>query len=581
MNLFTKWGEELDRQCPLSEYPRPQLVREHWQCLNGVWQFHIADGEDIPCQFESEILVPFSPETVLSGVERQLLPSQSAWYRRIARFDMPKEGQRLLLHFDAVDQECTVFINGAQVAQHSGGYWGFTVDITDYIVSGDNAISLKVTDASDTGDEAYGKQKLNRGGIWYTSQSGIWQTVWCELVPTTYIESLKITPNYDNGTVHFKINSRRLQNGVVTVYDGDTEVCVGNIKMDEATLAIPSFKSWTPQNPFLYNVLISYGHDTVQTYFGMRSFTRMQGKNGKQCLALNGEPIYHNGLLDQGYWSDGMYTPPSDAAMIYDIETIKGMGFNMLRKHIKIEPLRWYYHCDRLGVLVWQDFVSGGGPYSKLYTQYAPFAGIHFNDTKYKAFGRASAKGRENYNRDMHRTIDLLYNTVSLALWVPFNEGWGQFDAAIIAHDIAKADPTRLIDHASGYHDQGKGDLHSYHVYYKRFSYKKDKHERALALTEFGGFSIAEKGHLTSTKLFGYKIFKSKEKLHKALRRLFRRDVIRHIKKGLCATVYTQVSDVEDEINGVFTYDRKVIKLDVSVIRELNNDIYNEFENNY
>lgn len=575
--LLTQWGENLDKKCPLSEYPRPTMQRENWQCLNGVWEYAFTNSEK-PTKFYGEIIVPFSPESALSGVNRQLLPRQTLWYKRIVRFDeSPYENGRLILHFGAVDQSCEVFLNDVKVATHVGGYWPFYADITDVIQPPNNTITISVTDLSDTSNEAYGKQKLSRGGIWYTGQSGIWQTVWCEWVPQNYIQNLKITPLYNESAVLVEVTAAKPYAGKVQVLDENNIVASANLENGKAKIFIENAKSWSPQTPFLYSLCVFHGEDKVQSYFGMRLFSMGVGKNGKPCMMLNGKPVFHNGLLDQGYWSDGMYTPPSDEAMIWEIKNIKNMGFNMLRKHIKIEPLRWYYHCDRLGMIVWQDFVSGGGPYKNFYTQYAPFIGLHFKDNKYSRFGRENDYGREAFVRDMHRTVDLLYNTVSLALWVPFNEGWGQFDAKIIAKELQKIDNTRLIDHASGYHDQGVGDLHSYHVYYKPFLHKKDKHCRALALTEFGGYSLPTVGHMTSETLFGYKVFKTENDLATAIKALFDRDVTSHIKKGLCATVYTQVSDVEDEINGVFTYDRKKTKINPEVLQKINSEIYTEF----
>ena len=302
----------------------------------------------------------------------------------------------------------------------------------------------------------------------------------------------------------------------------------------------------------------------------------------KEWQCLNGAPIFHHGLLDQGYWSDGMYTPPSDEAMIWEIKKLKDMGFNMLRKHIKIEPLRWYYHCDRLGMLVWQDFVSGGGPYKPLVVQYAPWLGFNFNDTKnrYALHGRKSEKGRNIFLRDAERTIDLLYNTVSLSVWVPFNEGWGQFEAASMAEYVHKKDPTRLIDHASGYFDQGAGDFHSYHIYFKSFRPKPDPLNRILALTEFGGFSLAVNGHTSSDILYGYKIFKDRQSLNDGIRNLYETDVYPAMKKGLSASIYTQVSDVEDEVNGIFTYDRKETKLDMDLSLQIAETLHELFKKN-
>lgn len=362
---------------------------------------------------------------------------------------------------------------------------------------------------------------------------------------------------------------------------GKKAVAEGLFQNNRALVKMPDdFKSWSPESPFLYDLEVKAGKDSIRSYFGMREFGIIKGKAG-HVLSLNGKPIFHHGLLDQGYWSDGMYTPPSDEAMIWEIKTLKSMGFNMLRKHIKIEPLRWYYHCDKIGMLVWQDFVSGGGPYKDFVVKYAPWLGFNFKDGKsrYALHGRKSETGRKNFMRDAERTIDLLYGITSLAVWVPFNEGWGQFDAASAAALVRKKDAARLIDHASGYFDQGAGDFHSYHIYYKAFKPKKDKRGRVLALTEFGGFSLPVQKHMSSDILFGYKMFKTKEELNEAVWKLYIKDVFPAIEKGLSASIYTQVSDVEDEINGIFTYDRKEIKFDEALglkITKTLNEIFKE-----
>lgn len=576
--LLTEWGEKLDRACPLPEYPRPQMRRTQWQCLNGVWEWAIRGGnEPGPVAYDGEIIVPFSPESRLSGVGRQLLPGQTLWYRRALRLEAAGPLENLLLHFGAVDQRCVVYVNGEEAGRHEGGYWPFALDITACAKPGINTIEVKVTDDSDTGTEAYGKQKLRRGGIWYTAQSGIWQTVWCERVPRERILSLRITPKWRVGSVLFALQFSGPQPVTVQVLDGERVAAQGDAADGQLLLSIPDFKSWSPESPFLYDVKITAGEDVVYSYFGMREFGIAPDSRGRPRLTLNGEAVFHSGLLDQGYWSDGMYTPPSDEAMMWELARVKSMGFNMLRKHIKIEPLRWYYHCDRLGLLVWQDFVSGGGPYNPLVTQVLPFLGVRLRDGRYRRFGRQNEAGRQVFARDMHATVELLYNVVSLAVWVPFNEGWGQFDAAETTRRLRTLDDTRPIDHASGWHDQGAGDFASRHVYYRGFAPGKDTKGRVLALTEFGGYSLPSEGHMASAKLFGYKIYQSRSELEQALFVLYEKDVLRHIPAGLAAAVYTQVSDVEDEINGLFTCDRKQTKIDKDKMLAMNNRLYAAF----
>ncbi len=587
--LYTPWGETVDHGCPHAEYPRPQLERARWQCLNGPWQYAILpEGDEAePESWDGEILVPFSPECLLSGVLRQLLPGQRLWYRRSLRFEpMPGPNERLVLHFGAVDQRCTVHCNGLVAGSHAGGYWPFSFDITGLAREGENVIAVSVADDSDAGDEAWGKQKLNRGKIWYTGQSGIWQTVWCEVVPSRRVEALRITPCFGEAAVRVEVEAGFEgpdtfdgAEGLVRVLDGGEEVARAGLSGGEALISLPGFKPWTPDSPFLYDLEVSLESDVVKSYFGMREFGVLAGADGLPRLALNGKPFFHHGLLDQGYWSDGMYTPPSDEAMAWEIAELKSFGFNMLRKHIKIEPLRWYYHCDRLGMLVWQDFVSGGGPYSDSSTRYAPFVGIRMGDGpgRYALHGRASAEGRENFLRDARRTMDLLYNIVSLAVWVPFNEGWGQFGAAQMAKTVREADPTRQVDHASGWMDEGAGDFASYHIYFKRFRPKRDALGRVLALTEFGGYSLPCEGHMTTQKPYGYKMFSGKKALASAISALYRRDVLPAMKKGLSAAIYTQVSDVEDEVNGIFTADRRVTKLGKGRMRALAKLLHGSF----
>lgn len=572
-DLYTRWGAKLDRACPLDEYPRPQLRRNDWLCLNGVWQYAIrASGEPEPETYDGDIVVPFSPESLLSGVKRQLNPGETLWYKRSMWFESAK-GERLLLHFGAVDQRCAVYINGKEAGAHSGGYWPFYFDITELIREGDNMLTIKVTDDSDAGVEAYGKQKLDRGGIWYTAQSGVWQTVWAEYVPRRYISDIQITPDCKNAAVEFRIafgGGEETPEYRIEIFEDGLPVSEGSFKEPAARLPMGAFKYWSPDDPFLYKVKITAGEDTVKSYFGMREFDAVRDELGRLRFMLNGKPLFQSGLLDQGYWSDGLYTAPGDDAMVWEISELKKLGFNMLRKHIKIEPLRWYYHCDRLGMLVWQDFVSGGGPYKPLMTQVLPFANIRLSDKYLRLFGRRDKEGRAVYLRDMARTVKLLQNVVSIAVWVPFNEGWGQFDALRISRTLKNMDSSRLVDHASGWHDQGGGDFASRHIYYKTYRMRRDKGGRIQALSEFGGYSCPSEGHMASGALFGYRMYKDADELTQAFERLYTREVLPAVNEGLAAAVYTQVSDVEDEINGVFTYDREVLKLREETVRRVN-----------
>ncbi len=556
--MLTPWGEKLDRCNVLTEYPRPQMVRGGYVNLNGEWDYAFTVEGAEPDEWDGKILVPFSPECELSGVGRILRPGEYLWYHR--EFTLPEHKGRVILHFGAVDQICTVYLNNVEICSHVGGYLPFECDITEVLCEV-NRLVVCVMDDSDTGYYSRGKQKFKRGGIWYTPQSGIWQTVWCECVPETYIRNLRITPDFDNASV--EISAETVGNSpAAAIFDGKEYPL-------PAVIPVPDFEPWTPDNPKLYNFSVVCGEDKVESYFAMRKFSVETDEKGVKRLSLNGAPFFHSGMLDQGYWSDGMYTAPSDEAMIFDIQTAKDMGFNMLRKHIKVEPLRWYYHCDRLGMLVWQDMINGGGQYSPAIVSAPLVTGIHLKDNHYRLFARNDAEGRVQYELELRQMIKHLYNCPCIAMWVPFNEGWGQFDSARICEVIRKLDSTRTVDHASGWHDQGIGDIKSLHVYFRKYVFKPDKAGRAVLLTEFGGYNYYCEGHCFGNRDFGYKKLKSIEALTEDLRKLYAEQIKPAYEKGLAAAVYTQVSDVEDEVNGLITYDRRVVKIKPEIMREI------------
>lgn len=572
--ILTRWGKTLDKQHPLPEYPRPQLVRPHWLNLNGPWDYAITPTEDLPKVWDGTIIVPFAPETILSGAARGPNATETLWYHRT--FVVPDEwaGMNVILHFGAVDQYCTVWVNENEVGSHSGGYTPFAFDVTPSLAraGANNTIYVAVHDPTQQGIQGYGKQNAKRGGIWYTPTSGIWQTVWIEAVPERHVASLRITPLFDESKVKVDVVPSKGSPAGGSVIVSARGVAAQNGTLDDkgsCVLDMYNFTAWTPDTPFLYDLNVTIGNDTVQSYFGMRKFSKVE-KDGFVVLALNNKPLFHNGLLDQGYWSDGMYTPPHDDAMVYDIQTMKRLGYNVLRKHIKIEPMRWYYHCDRIGMMVWQDMVNGGSDYKNTVIQVLPYLGIMLDDTHYSWFGRENADGRNAYEVELRETISALYNCPCIAMWVPFNEGWGQFDSLRIEKLVRSLDSTRLVDHASGWHDQGGGDLLSRHIYFKPV-WLKDAGARALAITEFGGYSLEIAGHMVSDKTFGYKYYKNSSELFAAYKKLYEESVIPNIAAhGLSATIYTQVSDVEDEVNGLMTYDREIIKMNEDDLRELN-----------
>lgn len=565
--LMTPWGEHLDENCILTEYPRPQMRRDSYLNLNGRWEYAITDSDELPRRWDGTILVPFSPEGALSGVGRSLQPGQTLWYRReviLPQGFIPADG-RLLLHFGAVDQEAAVYWNGRLLGRHMGGYNAFTLDATDAL-GPRNSLVVRVHDDTDASFHSRGKQKTRRGGIWYTPQSGIWQTVWMEAVPRHYIESLRIVPLFDQSAVEVMVRCSQPLQCEATV-DGRT---VPFTSGEPARIPMPDFRAWSPEDPYLYDLSVTLGEDRVESYFGMRKVEVRADRGGVKRLFLNGEPYFQSGLLDQGYWPDGLYTAPSDEALIYDIQTAKAMGFNLLRKHIKVEPMRWYYHCDRLGMLVWQDMPSGGGKYRFSTITLPLVTGIHRRDNHYRAFARASSQGRGEYMDELEEMVGQLFNAPSVVLWVPFNEGWGQFDSTLVMERLRALDPTRPVDPASGWHDQGAGELRSLHVYFKPFRFRRDRRGRALALSEFGGYNLRVDGHCFNQKDYGYRRLPDAAALWRDFSRLYEREVLPAVPRGLCASVYTQLSDVEDELNGLMTYDRRVVKLDADEVRELN-----------
>lgn len=559
--MLTELGEKIDKNCPLAEYPRPQFVRNSYINLNGCWKCEFSKSSELPSNFKTDITVPFSPETPLSGVGRVLEPTEYLHYEK--RFDIPSDFNkgRVFIHFGAVDQIADVYLNGVHIGSHSGGYTPFSFEITDNIKEGENRLNVTVRDFSDTKQYSRGKQKFNRGGIWYSPQSGIWQTVWLESTPKEYLHSVKITPDFDNEQVRFEFEADA--EVLVSVYDGDMLIA----ETAEKVVRIPNFKPWSPESPFLYNVVFSCGKDRVRSYFGMRKFSVGKDENGMPRLFLNNKPYFHNGLLDQGYYPDGFLTPPSNEAMEYDVKTVKKMGFNMLRKHIKIEPLLWYHYCDVNGILVWQDMVNGGGKYG-LEVSVLPFIGVNLDDTNYKTFKRTDASQRESYYKELREMLDALYNCPCIAVWVPFNEGWGQFDSAKAYKFIKEFDKTRVVDSTSGWHDRGVTDVISKHIYFTPIKVKAGA--KPYVLSEFGGFSHRVNGHTFNNKMFGYKIYNSPESLAKAYKKTFEKVIIPQISKGLSATVYTQLTDVEDELNGLLTYDRKVVKIPVDILKKIN-----------
>ena len=576
--LTTIWTEQADdgpQAVPLPEYPRPQLRRPDWTCLNGWWDYGICPsgeaGKASKGPADGQILVPFSPETRRSGVGRTLQPGETLWYRRTINDLQLPEGSRLLLNFGAVDERCAVYWNGQKVGAHRNGYLSFRFDVTQFVKPGANKLKVYVRDDTDEGNECRGKQTLEPGGMYYHAQSGIWQTVWLETVPECYLKDLKITPKVEEEAVDLELsfagecgqtdNVRQVRISVGG-FEGETEDTLTFPLEHHMKVRIPvrEPRLWSPEHPELYQLRIEAGEDLVDSYFAMRSFGTGEDEEGRMRLLLNGRPYFFNGILDQGYWPESLMTPPSDEALIYDIEQMKALGFNMLRKHVKIEPARWYYHCDRLGMVVWQDMVNGGGPVPKLLETYLPTvipaAGKILRDDHYKLLKREDEAARKRFEKDLVRMVRQLYNCPCIGLWVPFNEGWGQFDALRLTDLIWKEDPARPVDHASGWFDQGGGDIRSVHNYFRPLAVERDS--RAFVISEYGGTNCQIAEHSMSEEVYGYHNVTAEE-FPQAFADTMNK--IRSLEAdGLCGAVYTQVSDIEEETNGLLTYDRKVRK---------------------
>lgn len=590
--LMTRWAGEVDPGKVLPEYPRPQMVRDNWINLNGLWDYAIRPkNENEVTTYEGQILVPFPIESALSGVKRSLLQDERLWYKRT--FFIPDEwkGQNILLHFGAVDWKTEVRINRHPVGEHTGGYYPFTFEISQYLSDGENEIVVAVWDPTDTFGQERGKQKLNPEGLFYTPISGIWQTVWLEPVPKNYITWFRLTPDIDSGELSVAIQADNNENSEfeAIVYAERERIVSGKTKANDILkLKISNPRLWSPDSPFLYDIairLVNNNHpvDEIRSYFGMRKFSiGRDPADGKKRLFLNNEPLFQNGVLDQGYWPDGLYTAPTDEALAFDIGVAKKLGFNMIRKHIKVEPARWYYHCDRLGLIVWQDMINGGAGMNILHNVIIPNLtdGIKIKDNKYRRFGRNEMVNRENYRKELKEMIDSLYNVPSIGMWVPFNEAWGQFAAGEIAEWVGKYDSTRCVDHASGWYDQGIGEIKSVHRYIFKLKMPRGIKGRTVVISEYGGYSLLEKGHVwREDKEIGYKKFTTKDQLTAAYQTLINDQLKPLIPKGVSAVVYTQLTDVETEINGLLTYDREIIKTDMDLVNQLNRSCTSSLNN--
>ena len=565
--LMTQWATQVSPEKVHNEYPRPQMVRKNWQNLNGLWDYVIVPKDrQQPDTFDGQILVPFPVESALSGVMKPVGEENRLWYKRT--FEIPRkwDGQRVLLHFGAVDWETTVWINGTQVGTHRGGYDPFSFDITDALNdAGQQEVVLSVWDPTNTGTQPRGKQVKKPGGIWYTAVTGIWQTAWAEPVPEAYIKWIKIVPDIDSKSVRITAACTDPAGCSVEIEARDgwfTKAKNKGMAGEEIVLNISKPKFWSPDSPFLYDLKVTLKDgkgkkvDAVSSYFGMRKIEVRKDEKGINRLFLNNKSLFQFGPLDQGWWPDGLYTAPTDDALKYDIEVLKKLGCNMLRKHVKIEPDRLYYWCDKLGLMVWQDMPSGD-----------KYIGGRDTDIQ------RSPESARQFEAELKAMITTFYNHPSIIMWVPYNEGWGQWDTSRIVDLIKKLDPTRLANNASGWSDRGVGDVHDIHSYPGPAAPPTEK-KRAAVLGEFGGLGLPVKEHTwQDEKNWGYRSFETREALTDAYVALI--DNLRSlIREGLCAAVYTQTTDVEIECNGWMTYDRAMIKMDAKKAATANKRLY-------
>ena len=604
--LWTPWGEKIrdglvddglagegPRGAACQGHPRPQFARGEWTSLNGWWECAFVPAPDAARAWRGAmppadaawrpIRVPFSPEAPLSGVGRRLAPDELLWYRLDATLPVPTARERLVLHLDAVDWACVLYVNGARAGEHTGGYLPFSCDVTDLLIPGKNRLELCVFDPSDTGVQPRGKQRLARGGIWYTAQSGIWRDAWCEVVPRERLLDLDVRTVPEEGRALLRASvlasgerpmelvARLLDEGVEVARAGAMVVTAGESEV-ELALEVGEAHLWRPDDPHLYDLELAFGSDRVTSYVGFRSVEVRPDARGVQRVHLNGSPIFLRGVLDQGYWPDGLMTPPSERALASDICAARGLGFNLLRMHLKVESARFYALCDRMGMLVWQDMVSGGGPLSPWHSSYKPtllrasWGGR--TDEGPRAWRQLSA-GDGAYRREWRDTcagtVRALRSHPCVVGWTLFNEGWGQFDARAATRAVRELDPTRPIDATSGWYDRCCGDFLSVHNYFRPLEVWPDRARpaRAFVISEFGGVSWAVPGHVSLSTSYGYEAAAGRDEFSREVRDLLARaDELEA--EGLAGFVYTQLTDVEEETNGLVTYDRRVNKLTAS-----------------
>lgn len=571
--LKTEWAEKMDVKNVLPEYPRPIMERADWANLNGLWEYAIKPvGESEPGKFDGQILVPFAVESSLSGVQKNLGRDNELWYKRTFTVPAAWKNKKVLLHFGAVDWKTEVFVNDVLVGTHKGGFTPFSFDITGFLGKGQQKLVVKVWDPTNDGPQPVGKQHKNPHGIWYTPVSGIWQTVWLEPVSAKHIANLKTVPNIDTKKLTVDVCAKNAQPGDVVeviLKDGANVVAKAKAAAGQTIeIPVPNQKLWSPESPFLYDMevrLLENGKavDKVNSYAAMRKVSKQRDRNGIVRLQLNNKNYFHFGPLDQGWWPDGLYTAPTDEALLYDIQKTKDWGYNMIRKHVKVEPARWYTHCDRIGILVWQDMPNGDkSPHWDMRNYFSGNENVR------------SAESEAIYRKEWKDIMDFLYSYPSIAVWVPFNEAWGQFKTPEIADWTKAYDPSRLVNPASGGNHYKTGDILDLHNYPQADLFLYDAN-RATVLGEYGGIGLPLKEHLWQTdKNWGYVEFKNSKELSDEYVK-YAENLKKLIKVGFSAAVYTQTTDVEGEVNGLMTYDRKKIKIEEAKVKKVNQEICN------